>query len=76
MREESRGIVQEYAPFVFGGVMLIAAFAFAGNYMGQNFGLVTGISGSQIQLRELIQDAAGDWSERQSTLQLQEVGSR
>ena len=36
MREESGGIVQEYAPFVFGGVMLIAAFAFAGNYMGQN----------------------------------------
>jgi Cell Wall Hydrolase len=30
------GIVQEYAPFVFGGVLLIAAFAFAGNYMGQN----------------------------------------
>jgi spore germination cell wall hydrolase CwlJ-like protein len=30
------GIVQEYAPFVFGGVMLVAAFAFAGNYMGQN----------------------------------------
>jgi type IV pilus assembly protein PilP len=47
-----------------------------GNYMGQNFGLVTGITGSQIQLRELIQDAAGDWSERQSTLQLQEVGGR
>lgn len=36
MREENVGIVQEYAPFVFGGVMLIAAFAFAGNYMGQN----------------------------------------
>ena len=47
-----------------------------GNYMGQNFGLVTGITGSQIQLRELVQDAAGDWSERQSTLQLQEVGGR
>ena len=45
-----------------------------GNYMGQNFGLITGISDSQIQLRELIQDAAGDWTERQSTLQLQEVG--
>jgi len=44
-----------------------------GNYLGQNFGLVTAISGNQIQLRELIQDAAGDWSERQSTLQLQEV---
>lgn len=34
--KEPGGIVQEYAPFVFGGVMLIAAFAFAGNYMGQN----------------------------------------
>jgi len=45
-----------------------------GNYMGQNFGLITGISDSQIQLRELIQDAVGDWSERQSTMQLQEVG--
>jgi type IV pilus assembly protein PilP len=45
-----------------------------GNYMGQNFGLITGISDSQIQLRELIQDAVGDWTERQSTLQLQEAG--
>ena len=35
MRERG-GVVQEYAPFIFGGVMLIAAFAFAGNYMGQN----------------------------------------
>jgi len=45
-----------------------------GNYMGQNFGLITTISESQIQIRELIQDATGDWTERQSTLQLQEVG--
>ena len=45
-----------------------------GNYMGQNFGLITTITESQIQLRELIQDTAGDWAERQSTLQLQEVG--
>lgn len=47
-----------------------------GNYMGQNFGLITGITDSQIQLRELIQDAVGDWTERQSTLQLQEVGGK
>jgi type IV pilus assembly protein PilP len=45
-----------------------------GNYMGQNFGLITTITESQVELRELIQDAAGDWTERQSTLQLQEVG--
>ena len=45
-----------------------------GNYMGQNFGLITTITENQIQLRELIQDAVGDWTERQSTMQLQEVG--
>ena len=45
-----------------------------GQYLGQNFGLVTAITDSQIQLRELIQDAVGDWTERQSTLQLLEAG--
>jgi type IV pilus assembly protein PilP len=45
-----------------------------GNYMGQNFGLITLITDSQVQLRELIQDAVGDWTERQSTLQLLEAG--
>lgn len=47
-----------------------------GNYLGQNFGLITGITDAQIQLRELVQDASGDWSERVSTLQLQEVGGK
>ncbi len=47
-----------------------------GNYMGQNFGLITLITDSQIQLRELIQDAVGDWTERQSTMLLQEVGGK
>jgi type IV pilus assembly protein PilP len=45
-----------------------------GNYMGQNFGLVTAISDNSVQLRELIQDAGGDWAERQSTLELQDAG--
>jgi type IV pilus assembly protein PilP len=45
-----------------------------GSYLGQNFGLITTITDSQIQLRELIQDSVGDWTERQSTLQLLEVG--
>lgn len=43
-----------------------------GNYMGQNFGMVTQITESEVQLRELIQDSAGDWVERPSSLQLQE----
>ena len=43
-----------------------------GNYVGQNFGLVTQISDSEVTLREIVQDSAGDWSERTSTLNLQE----
>ncbi|GAB1384056.1 MAG TPA: pilus assembly protein PilP [Ottowia sp.] len=43
-----------------------------GNYLGQNYGRVTRISESEITLREIVQDAAGEWIERSSTLQLQE----
>jgi len=43
-----------------------------GNYVGQNFGLITQIGDSQVSLREIVQDSAGDWSERTSTLVLQE----
>ena len=41
-----------------------------GNYMGQNFGLITEISESTIKLKEIIQDSGGDWTERVSTLTL------
>ena len=44
-----------------------------GNYMGQNFGIITGITETEITLKELVQDGGGDWAERVSTLQLQEV---
>lgn len=43
----------------------------AGNYMGQNFGVVTRISETELSLRELVQDPSGDWVERNSALQLQ-----
>ena len=43
-----------------------------GNYVGQNFGLITQISETELTLREIIQDSAGDWSDRISTLILQE----
>lgn len=42
-----------------------------GNYMGQNFGVITKISESEVTLKELIQDSAGDWVEKESTLMLQ-----
>ena len=43
-----------------------------GNYVGQNFGLITRISDTEVTLREIVQDSAGDWSERTSALILQE----
>lgn len=44
-----------------------------GNYMGQNFGVITAIDEGQISLKELVQDGGGEWIERQSSLQLQEA---
>ena len=43
-----------------------------GNYVGQNFGVVTGISETEITLKELVEDLNGDWVERTSALYLQE----
>ena len=43
-----------------------------GNYLGQNYGKITKITESAIQLREIVQDATGDWVERVATLELQE----
>ncbi len=47
-----------------------------GDYMGQNYGRVVRISESDLLLREVVQDAAGEWIERNSTLQLLERGAR
>jgi type IV pilus assembly protein PilP len=43
-----------------------------GNYMGQNFGVITSISDGEMVVKELIQDGAGDWSEVPSKIMLQE----
>ena len=44
-----------------------------GNYLGQNYGRITKVSETGLSLREIVQDAAGEWIERTATLQLQEV---
>ena len=41
-----------------------------GQYMGQNFGLVSGIEENQINLKEVVQDSVGDWIERTNVLQM------
>jgi type IV pilus assembly protein PilP len=43
-----------------------------GDYLGQNYGRITRIGETEIALREIVQDAAGEWIERPATLQLQE----
>ncbi|GAB4467176.1 MAG: pilus assembly protein PilP [Burkholderiaceae bacterium] len=47
-----------------------------GNYVGQNFGLITRISETEVQLKEIVQDAAGEWVERPAKLELQEAAAR
>jgi type IV pilus assembly protein PilP len=47
-----------------------------GNYMGQDYGVVTSINDNEIRLKELVQDSAGDWTERSSTLQLIQADSK
>lgn len=45
-----------------------------GDYLGQNYGKVTKITETEVAVREIVQDAAGEWIERPATLQLQEKG--
>ncbi len=43
-----------------------------GNYMGQNYGRIVRIAENEVVLREIVQDAAGEWTERMANLVLQE----
>jgi type IV pilus assembly protein PilP len=43
-----------------------------GNYLGQNYGRITKVGETSLALREIVQDAAGEWIERTATLQLLE----
>lgn len=43
-----------------------------GDYLGQNYGKITAISETEVTLREVVQDAVGEWIERPAALQLQE----
>jgi type IV pilus assembly protein PilP len=43
-----------------------------GDYLGQNYGRVVRIAETDVTIREIVQDAAGEWIERQANLLLQE----
>jgi type IV pilus assembly protein PilP len=42
-----------------------------GQRIGQNFGIVTRVGDDAINIREVVQDAAGEWVERMAKLELQ-----
>ena len=44
----------------------------AGNYLGLNYGRVLRVGENQLTLREIVQDASGEWIERPAALELQE----
>lgn len=43
-----------------------------GDYLGQNYGKIVKITETDMSLREIVQDASGEWIERISSIQLQE----
>lgn len=43
-----------------------------GDRIGQNFGVITAITDTAIEIRETVQDGVGDWTETSTTLPLQE----
>ncbi|WP_229429242.1 pilus assembly protein PilP [Massilia sp. ST3] len=44
----------------------------AGQRIGENYGVVTRVADGAIHIREVMQDATGDWVEREATIQLQD----
>ncbi|WP_269533739.1 pilus assembly protein PilP [Chitinimonas sp. BJYL2] len=47
-----------------------------GSYMGQNFGMATSITETEVTLKEIVEDSSGDWIERTSVLTLDETEQR
>ncbi len=44
-----------------------------GQYLGQSYGRIVRITENEMVLRELVQEGAGEWKERMSTLKMQEA---
>ncbi|HTP74946.1 MAG TPA: pilus assembly protein PilP [Burkholderiaceae bacterium] len=65
-------VVKQGKPFALLKVDNLLYQVKVGDYLGQNYGRITKITETEIALREIVQDAAGEWIERPGTLQLQE----
>lgn len=47
-----------------------------GQFLGQNYGKITDITDTEIKLRELVENGAGDCTERQASLPLQDEAAK
>ncbi len=47
-----------------------------GNYMGQNFGIITQVTETDITLAEIVPDSGGDWTERSTKLEMSEQSTQ
>lgn len=65
-------VVKQGRPHALVKVENLLYYVKQGEYLGQNYGRVTKIGETDLTLREIVQDSAGEWIERTSTLQLQE----
>lgn len=43
-----------------------------GNHLGVNYGTIVGITASDVKVKEIIEDSAGDWSEKENSIILVE----
>jgi len=64
-------VTRQGKPFALIRVDNLLHYVKAGEYIGQNYGKITRIGETDLDLREIVQDAAGEWVERTATLQLQ-----
>ena len=55
------------------GVAVSISATEVGHHAGQNHGRITSITENEVVLTELVRDAAGDWTRRESSLRLQET---
>ena len=65
-------LIREGAPVALVRVDNLLYQVRAGNYLGQNYGRIIKVTETEVTLREIVQDAVGEWIERAASLQLQE----
>lgn len=65
-------VTKEGRPFALLKVNQLLYQVKVGDHLGQNYGRITRIDETEVTLREIVQDAAGEWIERSASLQLQE----